>query len=155
MLYHSWCAKSIEQRTIKTSLPLSRAVLGKAAFAECSCLTAKPCLLARTLEQKTAAIEVFLIWIVTGMFDGFGDSAPVYGELPCDFPESTLLLQYLLSLNVMMVGGVYVVSKLLSCSSKGRHSDCLALLTFSHSFRLLLLLSVLWFAGGYRACRGC
>ena len=44
--------------------------------------------------------EVFLIWIVTGMFDGFGGSAPACGEFPCDFPELTNLLQYLLSLNV-------------------------------------------------------
>ena len=100
-------------------------------------------------------IKVFLIWIVTGMFDGFGGSTLACGEFPCDFLKLTLLLQYLLSQRFDGGWCVYIGANLLSCSSEGSHSDCLALLTFPHSFRLLLLLSVLWFAGGYRACRGC
>ena len=57
---------------------------------------------------------MFLIWIVTGMFDGFVDSVPACGELLGNFPELTLLLQYLLSLNVLMVGGECTLA--LSCS---------------------------------------
>ena len=59
-------------------------------------------------------IKVFLIWIVTGMFDGFGGSTLACGEFPCDFLKLTLLLQYLLSLNVLMVGGECTLA--LSCS---------------------------------------